>query len=1848
LANPTVATTYQVIAACTGGIFDTAYITINVVPIPTASFTYSPTTISCASTPISFTNTSSGGTLPYTYLWTFGAQQSTLANPNFSSNSNGCGALISNAILKVTDANNCISFASQNLNQNGIPIIPILVDSNTSNPFKNCVSSSGSINYNLTLNNVTANSNCVSSYTIDWGDGNIQTNIAAIVPAKYRHLYTAYGVFSIIITANGSNGCSISQTYKFQNLGLPSIGIGTNGNTLGCMPQVFCFKLKNYATNLIGTRYRWNFGDGSAEVVWNYNQPYICDSIFHTYTQTSCNGIASPGNFLLTVWAINDCDSVADIYTGVRIFSKPILSFSGPTQLTSCINTPVNYGANIIQGAGTNCPLILYEWDVKKYNSSFKDTLYSLFPTYTFATSGSYQIKLHAQNYCGSYNDSFNVCVDTTFTPLISTTADSGCVPFTPHFTLNPVDTSLCMAKYFTWHVTYQNGMSFINCKNNNGAYSFQNSTTLHSQNPIIKFVNPGIYIVYADVATGCGSSASTAITINAFSKPIPYLLTTGYSTCGSMTVHPKDSISALCNQVATPISNWTFSGGIPATSTALYPSVVFNTAGVHKITITKPNYCGSVYDTLFDTILPQPIVNAGNDITICKGQGDTLMASVITNGGSYTYAWSPTIWLSGSSSIHPFAFSAYDTTYILTATYGNSCYGFDSVKVHVNPSPILVIHNLKPAICMGDTAIIFATGGTNYTWTGNNILSNNNDTIFAIPTNTSVYSVSTTNNFNCTATQSTTVNVNPIPIVQVSPSAINSICFGNNITMQASGANTYSWSPATNLFNTNGISTIASPIVNTNYVLTGTSLFGCSDTVHFTINVNGNQSTSCYTLKDTICEGESTTLIATGSTSYLWSPPFTLNKSTGDSVIASPITTTTYLVTGAPLSGCPDTAILKIYVRPYINFLVQQSNPIICKNKNSDTILISGGTNFTWQPPTAGLQIISNNFVIASPTITSTYTLTGTNNIGCNISSSILVNVDTMPTPKFSHTANGCAGSGISFINNTSSNVNFLWKFGDGDTSSVLSPIHIYTSAGKYQITLIASNSGGCADSIFDSITIIATPQSAFTISPKNGCGPLNVLFTNLSTATNTTYGWSLGNGNNYNGITPPSTIYPLPYKNDSVFIVQLITTNQCGNAIATDSVIVKPLPKAGFGSNITTGCSPLSVLMANTSIGSPSNFVWHFGDGTSSISINPISHQYFAIANDSIYTLQLIASNSCGTDTFSKIILVHPNVLTAIINMNPLQGCAPFTTTFTAFTSGATSLYWNFGNSNFSTNTSSTQTYNTAGSYVAYLYANNGCSFDTEQVSVFVNPAMNINFNTSKSIACQGNSILFSNATSGLSNTHWNFGDGTSSTNSNQSHTYLQAGNYTTTFTGTSALYGCVDSISKTITVHPSPQINISATPFVVCVNQPIQFLNTSSNVNFHHWNFADGNSSNNFSPTHSFAVNGNYVVQYIGSNNFNCADTSILPITVNPTPVASFSINASAPCQLPSTISTFNSSLGANNYIWYDGNGNSSNNTNPSFTYLQGGIFPLQLIAQNNFGCADTFSQSITISQPLHAGFVAFPLTGCQPLKVLFTDTTSNAFFHNWNFGDGITSQNISVQHIYNSSGIFDVSLTIADAANICNDSIFKKSLIYVLPKPIANFYYEPLYTPIPEVGIIFHNHSIDALNYSWYFGDGSYLNTTDTFTKHNYTAYGKYDVMLIAIHSNGCTDTVIKNVTTEYVQNLTMPNAMMPMAGASDEVKIFKPKGIGLKKYRIEIFSTWGEKIWESSALDEHGSPKEYWDGTYQGNDATKKGMLLPQDVYIWKAEAVFADENIWKGNTYDGTTFSNTGTITLLR
>ncbi|MEN9521962.1 MAG: hypothetical protein RL065_339, partial [Bacteroidota bacterium] len=416
VATPTITTTYQVIASCFNGLFDTSNIVVVVNQKPTATFSFSTST--CSSVPILFSPNISGGTPPYQYNWSFGSASSSLPNPSLASFIVGCSSVSTNATLIVTDSKNCTSSSTQIVNQIGIPNQPILTDSNVVSPFKNCSSVSGGFNYLLTLNNSTPTSLCLTNFTINWGDGSsLQTYNNPTSTSVFRHFYNSNGIYQIVATAFGTNGCSNTDTFIFKNLGVPKVGISASGNTVGCLTKTFCYHLINYQTNLPGTKYRWHFSDGTPDVIWNYNDPYLVDSICHTYTTTSCTGSSSPGNFPVEIWAINDCDSAQVIYTGTRIFSKPVTIISPLLMNSGCVNIPVNLGFNILLGLGNGCPVISYKWTIRKYNSSYRDTVFSQNPIYLFPYSGKYNVKLSTSNICGVDNDSFDMCIDTTFTP---------------------------------------------------------------------------------------------------------------------------------------------------------------------------------------------------------------------------------------------------------------------------------------------------------------------------------------------------------------------------------------------------------------------------------------------------------------------------------------------------------------------------------------------------------------------------------------------------------------------------------------------------------------------------------------------------------------------------------------------------------------------------------------------------------------------------------------------------------------------------------------------------------------------------------------------------------------------------------------------------------------------------------------------------------------------------------------------------------------------------------------------------------------------------------------------------------------------------------------------------------------------------------------------------------------------------------------------------------------------------------------------------------------------------------------------------------------------------------------
>jgi len=247
--------------------------------------------------------------------------------------------------------------------------------------------------------------------------------------------------------------------------------------------------------------------------------------------------------------------------------------------------------------------------------------------------------------------------------------------------------------------------------------------------------------------------------------------------------------------------------------------------AGNYNLTATDVRGCTASATATINQLTVLTAVNAKTDVScfgVCNGT-----ASVTTNGGiaPYAYAWSP----SGGTAAN--ATSLCTGTYTCTVTDANNCTVKTSVII-TQPTQI-VVTSTGASICPGGTTTLTAstTGGSgviNITWSPSTSLSSGTGTtVTANPTTTTVYTIAATDANGCIGTTQITVTVNPAPIVNV-PAAI--ICQGTSTTLTATGANTYSWSPNTNLSATTGATVIANPTSTTTYTVIGTkATTGCT-----------------------------------------------------------------------------------------------------------------------------------------------------------------------------------------------------------------------------------------------------------------------------------------------------------------------------------------------------------------------------------------------------------------------------------------------------------------------------------------------------------------------------------------------------------------------------------------------------------------------------------------------------------------------------------------------------------------------------------------------------------------------------------------------------------------------------------------------------------------------------------------------------------------------------------------------------------------------------------------------------------------------------------------------------------
>jgi PKD repeat protein len=185
-----------------------------------------------------------------------------------------------------------------------------------------------------------------------------------------------------------------------------------------------------------------------------------------------------------------------------------------------------------------------------------------------------------------------------------------------------------------------------------------------------------------------------------------------------------------------------------------------------------------------------------------------------------------------------------------------------------------------------------------------------------------------------------------------------------------------------------------------------------------------------------------------------------------------------------------------------------------------------------------------------------------------------------------------------------------------------------------------------------------------------------------------------------------------PLTYEQgDDVvtYPISLAATNFCGTVIDEDSVIVYPQPIANFGTDLDVFCSPFTVEINDLSTGNPDTWWGDFDDGTFSGSDEPGSHVFFADTVAVDYTISLVVTNECGTDSTDYTITVLPNTVTAFFNTNITEGCEPLEVEFTDFSEGGTAISYDFGDTFLSGEASPTHTFTEPGTFFVQQFITN-----------------------------------------------------------------------------------------------------------------------------------------------------------------------------------------------------------------------------------------------------------------------------------------------------------------------------------------------------------------------------------------------------------------------------------------------------------------------------------------------------------------------------------------------------------
>lgn len=1321
------------------------------------------------------------------------------------------------------------------------------------------------------------------------------------------------------------------------------------------------------------------------------------------------------------------------------------------------------------------------------------------------------------------------------------------------------------------------NGSATITASGGAGAYTYTWSSG--STSTVQSGVAANTYTVQVKDANNC--LQTLAVTIPNTAGP-------------SISVTSQTNVSCfgLCNGVATTsvtggVSPYTYSwsnGQVTSSGTNLC-------AGLYTVSAT--DNAGCITSTSVSITQPTALtvtISPTNPKCFAASNGSGIAAAL---GGTPTYTYN---WSNGTSGTSASGLTA--GSYGLSVTDGNGCIVTSSMTL-TNPPAMAASITSTNVTCfnacngLAIASTTNAIGAVSYVWTGGASAITSQTLTGACAT---TYTMLATDQNSCTASAQVIIT-QPSQVTANITSTGSVTCFGGNngfavvTPAGGTGAFTYTWSAS------GGNSATASSLAAGSYTATVSDANGCSASAIATINQPPVFTTTLTTTNvkcNAACDGTGNVAYSggVGVPTFLWQPGLQSGNSVNNLCAGNQTVTITS-------NGSCTTAITFTLTEPTALTAVTSATNSNCGQANGRVcVVVSGGSapyNSLWSN---GVTTLCNNNLLANA-----YTYTCTDNNGCTVQASGLVNDIAGPVVSITSQTNvscfnGTNGGAITNVVGGVSPYGFQWT---GSPTFTTQNVTTGFNAGIKNITV--TDAAGCVGTA--SLTISEPTQLTSAIGS----------FTNVLCFGQTNGGASML----VNGGTPNYSYTWTPgIQTSSVMVGVGANTYTCnvtdGNGCTTSQQVTITQPQAltiSASSFTNVSCFGGNNGQISTTIqgGTPV-----YGYTWTPAQANP--GPFLSGLTAGGYSLSLTDSHNCPANI--NFTIVEPSALTSSYTSLPAT-CGNANGSATVTVGGGTPTYSVSWNTAPSQNGLIASNMASGNNWLAVITDAKGCSI-TQSVSI-ANPAP---------VAITG-SVVTEPTCFGLSNgaIAINYSPGTApytvmwpspisqtvvTSSLSQSVSAVAAGLYNVTVKDN---YGCITSQGVNVTT-PNKLVLVTSANASICYGQSTQ-ISASANAGTpgytYSWtpNTLVGGGPHSVSPTTSTSYN-----VFVTDANGCTTSPQIISIVVSPQlAVSGFSVTKCVGdvVSLSPTITSIGKG-GPYNFVWSTGQTFSATATS-SIMVTASLPSPNQYTVSIDDNCTimnPLASAVFTVNvNPLPVIDFGSPTVGCAPLTVTLTGTSDGANdIFTWlsdktgNLGQG----NPSVYPTFADSGKYAITLTVNNPNTGCSNAVTKPNYIEVYDQPDASFYANPSKTSILDPNINFINTTQGASSYYWDFGDPAAINGSNTSIvtnpSHGYTYVGPYTVHLITTSSKGCKDTaqILVEITPDFA--LYIPNTFTPDGNGLNDM--FQPLGVGIdeENYRMDIFDRWGENVFTSNNF------RKGWDGTIKGNS-----KLAPQGVYTYK-------------------------------